>query len=203
MARITQTINGLLWTFYKLVDNSHYQIEALHESDTEFALDKDDDADPTAVGGRGLIVKAIRRDTQSIRGTDTRTGSASLDKYWNLQARIAKATPLGGWPGGTVAINQSTSGDRTIVAASGTAGEKTYGLCGFLENDGASNCTVTWKSGATAISGAIVLEPGDGYTLTGSILGPGLCGINAQEAMILNLSAAVQISGHLTYVYAP
>jgi len=85
-------------------------------------------------------------------------------------------------------ISTATSGDQTIVAA--VSGKRIVVLNYLMT---VSTNTVTWKSGSTAISGAMdeshsVRDPDAGLIETA--LG---------EALVLNLGSAVQVSGFLTY----
>lgn len=94
------------------------------------------------------------------------------------------------------AVSQNTSGDQTIVA--GTGGQ-TIRVCGlFLMGHGDVN--ITFKSNTTAISGVLplavkgnglllpVVEDGWHYLVTAS-----------GEALIINLSASVEIGGFIVY----
>lgn len=102
-------------------------------------------------------------------------------------------------PFSEVAINVASSGDNTIIAA-GAAGVKhrLYGF--FLSVNGAVN--LKWKDGAASDfhpvqyflgQGASWFMPRDGNPwFTGT----------AATALILNLSAAIQVSGRAYYVSA-
>ncbi len=97
-------------------------------------------------------------------------------------------------------IDASTSGDHTVVAA------PPAGLKIRLQNYtliAAGDVSVTWKSGSTEISGAMPLAANGGLAPSaGAETGTGLDGVlqtAGGEALILNLSAAVAVGGHLKY----
>ena len=87
-------------------------------------------------------------------------------------------------------IDESTTGDKTIVAAVALKHIVVVNVVVTL----VSGQTVIWKSGTTALSGAIDsgYTAGDAYS--------GLLETAVGEALILNLSAASAVDGHLTYV---
>lgn len=101
-----------------------------------------------------------------------------------------------------VVINASLTGDNTIVAA--IVGRKIRVVNYTLISAGA--VTVTWKSGATAISGPMPLAANGGMAPSSSVLTPsGLIGVfetNVNESLVLNLGGAVAVGGHLTYILA-
>lgn len=96
-------------------------------------------------------------------------------------------------------ISASASGDNTIVAA--VSGKRirvqNYTIIA------AGDVSVTWKSGSTEISGAMPFASNGGAA-------PGAGGPNATgpdgvletaggEALVMNLSGAVLVAGHLRY----
>ena len=87
-------------------------------------------------------------------------------------------------------IDESTSGEKTIVAAVTDKHIVVLNVVIHL----ASGQTVIWKSGTTALSGAMP----DSYT--GGDSTSGLIETAVGEALILSLSAASAVDGHLTYV---
>ncbi len=87
-------------------------------------------------------------------------------------------------------IDESTAGERTIVAAVAEKHIVVVNVALTL----ASGQTVIWKSGTTALSGAFE----SGYTAGDSYAGLIQTAVN--EALILSLSAASAVDGHLTYV---
>jgi hypothetical protein len=90
-------------------------------------------------------------------------------------------------------IDTAVSGDNTIVGA--VAGKKIRVLSYVLVGGGAVNAR--WKSGANNRSGPLPLAANSSVAPpAGSAF---LFETNAGEALILNLSAAVQVSGHVSY----
>lgn len=95
-------------------------------------------------------------------------------------------------------VDTSTSGDNTIVAAE--AGRKIKLLSYVLVADGA--VFVRWKSGAsTNLSGRLSLAANGGAVAppANPDAGPWL-ETSAGEALVLNLSGAVEVGGHISYV---
>src|SRR5262245_38524386 len=101
-------------------------------------------------------------------------------------------------------IDQNTSGDRTLVAA--TAGSRIRITSMKVVVTGA--VTLTWKRGTTALSGA------ESYAANGRLVLPlpptdpsggmnGYFETAVNEAFVVNLGGNVQVSGHLTYVLVP
>ena len=95
---------------------------------------------------------------------------------------------------------RSTLGDNTIVSA--VAARSIVVLNYILCNTAGAANTVIWKSGSTAIAGARKIAPS---TTTSEVWCGGdrnspLLITNSGEALVLNLSAATQVSGHLTYI---
>ncbi len=90
-------------------------------------------------------------------------------------------------------IDEVTTGDKTIVTGVATKRIVVVNLVMTV----ASGQTVIWKSGTTALSGAIdsSYTAGDAHA--------GLLETLQGEALILNLSAASAVDGHLTYVLLP
>lgn len=98
------------------------------------------------------------------------------------------------------AVSISASGDNTIVAA--VPGQKIVLLSYAIIAAGA--VSVTWKSGAsTSLSGAMPLAANGGAAPSAGPLAPGaivgLMETAAGEALVINLSAAVAVGGHITY----
>lgn len=94
--------------------------------------------------------------------------------------------------------NAAAAGDLTIQAAS--AGNKAK-LISYLIVPNAA-CTVQWKRGATPLSGPMLLNAGAEYDAAGHLLAP-LMETAVNEALILNVSTAVQVSGHCAYLLEP
>lgn len=94
-------------------------------------------------------------------------------------------------------IDISSSGDNTIVSADATRKIKVLSysfVCGGTVN-------VRWKSGAgTNLSGAMSFIANTGMTAgPGTPAGGHLLETAANQALVMNLSGAVQVSGHLSY----
>ncbi len=91
-------------------------------------------------------------------------------------------------------INESTSGDKTIVTA-------VSGKCikvAVVVLNVAGTVSLTWKSGSTAKSGAMPFQAREGYVA--SVTPPAYVQATAAgEALVLNLSAAIAVTGWLTY----
>lgn len=96
-------------------------------------------------------------------------------------------------------INASASGDNTVVAA--VSGRKIR-----VQNYtavAAASVSVTWKSGANLISGAMPFAANGGAAPAAG--GPnangsdGILECNLGEALIMNLSGAVLVAGHVKY----
>lgn len=95
------------------------------------------------------------------------------------------------------AISASSSGDNAIVAADATRKIK---LLSYLFIS-AGNVNATWKSGAaTSLSGALPLIANVGAGLgPATAAGGHLMETAVNQALVLNLSGAVQVSGHISY----
>lgn len=94
-------------------------------------------------------------------------------------------------------IDTTTSGDNTIVAADATKKIKVLSYSFVC----AGTVNVRWKSGAgTNLSGAMPYIANTGMTTgPGTPAGGHLLETAVNTALVLNLSAAVQVSGHLSY----
>ena len=92
------------------------------------------------------------------------------------------------------AIDCSSSGDNTIVASDATNKIRVLGY--VITASAAVN--VRWKSGATNKSGLLYLDTKGGvshHTEDGCMET-----VNSADALILNLSSAVTVGGHIAYV---
>lgn len=97
-----------------------------------------------------------------------------------------------------VVVNFSASGDNTLVAAA--AGQLINVVRLFLVVGGATNLTFKDGTGGTALSGPIPMTANGSITLdipTVSI--PWFSTSNPVNNLVLNSSAAVQVSGTLWY----
>lgn len=98
------------------------------------------------------------------------------------------------------AVNATASGDNTIVAASATNRIKVINM--VLVADGA--VAITWKSGAaTALSGAMSLAANGGIAVAGQGPNSWLLQTAVNQALVLNLGAAVGVRGHIAYFLEP
>lgn len=91
------------------------------------------------------------------------------------------------------AIDVSAQGAATVIAAQPGTTIRVYKL--LLMAGGA--VTLTPRSGSTPLTGGLPLQSGGGMVLDGSSSPWFTCG--AGEAFVLNLSAAVQVSGRIYY----
>lgn len=92
-------------------------------------------------------------------------------------------------------VDVATAGDNTIVA--GVAGRRIQLVHYLLNPQGAVN--LFWRDGAggAALSGTIVFGAA-GFLDTGNA--EGLLATSDGNALVLNLSGAVQVSGHISYM---
>lgn len=91
-------------------------------------------------------------------------------------------------------ISVAGSGNNTLV--SGVAGHVYQVVNYVIVAAGAVN--VKWISGTTDISGVMNLAANGGASASGERLAP-LMETIAGDALILNLSGAIQVSGHMNY----
>lgn len=96
-------------------------------------------------------------------------------------------------------ISTSASGDTTLVAAQPGRKIRVVSYTVIAAGD----VSVKFKSGSTDITGAMPLTTNGGAAPSGSGLAPsgfaGLFETASGEALVINLSAAVAVGGHLTY----
>lgn len=101
----------------------------------------------------------------------------------------------------TVAVNISSSGDNTIITApAATAAPGAYIAVDFMLILPTTAVTVTFKSGATSISGPLPLDAKQAITIDNANqaqYGTIKCGAN--ENFIINLGGAVQVGGWINY----
>jgi hypothetical protein len=91
-------------------------------------------------------------------------------------------------------VNTATAGDNTIIAA--PAGTSMIRVHGYVLDAGGA-VSVIWKNGATALTGAMPLAA-NSPLVAPEALG-GWFDLSPAAALVLNLSAAVQVSGHVLY----
>jgi hypothetical protein len=98
------------------------------------------------------------------------------------------------------AISAASSGSNEIVAA--VAGKRIKVLAYTVISAG--SVSMTWRSASTAISGAMPLAANGGAAPSGGSVSPlgnmPLLQTEVGEALNINLSSAVGVYGHLTYV---
>jgi len=92
-----------------------------------------------------------------------------------------------------IAIDTSTSGDNTLVAAE--VGKHIVVIAYTLISR--DTVDVRWKSGSNNKSGLLPLIPSVGASPAHNPNGVIRC--NPSEALVLNLSSANYVGGHLTY----
>lgn len=93
-----------------------------------------------------------------------------------------------------VPVSETTSGDHTVVAAD--ADQKIRVISVSLLASG--NVDIQWKSAAGVITGVYPVPRRGGYVLPENQSGWFETDIN--EALVLNMSAAVTLGGSLTYI---
>ena len=121
-----------------------------------------------------------------VRTTDSVAASLATDA---LMVGTTALTPK------FASVDVATLGDNTLVTA--VPAKQLRVLAYILVAAGA--VAVRWKSGAaTNLSGAMALAANGGIAAT--FVPVGLFQTVAGDALVLNLSAAVQVSGHLVYV---
>ena len=122
--------------------------------------------------------------------------AGSLNQSAQMTRRLA-IQPGPGVPSqfSTVAINQSASGDTTLVAAVASQSTKLYAM--ILVCTGATAITI--KDGAsTSLTGAMSFGANGGFTL--DMMGEPWFSGTANTAFIINSSNAVQVSGVALYI---
>ena len=127
---------------------------------------------PTALTGTGNFRVSLQEQAMAI------TTRAALPAASNLSEAI---------------IGFSTSGDQPVVSATSSQTTRVHRL--FLVAAGAT--TITFKSASTGLTGAITLTAGGSIVL--DVSSEPWFTTGANEAFIINSSAAVQISGRLYY----
>lgn len=99
-------------------------------------------------------------------------------------------------------INLSSSGDSVVV--SGVPNRRIRVVSYTLISDAA--VTVTWKSGSTEISGPMSLAANGGMAPNSAGLSPagfvGLFETDFGTDLVIGLSSAVAVGGHISYVLA-
>ena len=104
------------------------------------------------------------------------------------------ATPSGLLSPTDIVVNLSASGDGTLLAAQG-AGKIIHVLSGVIMAGGAVNITFFSNAAGTSLTGAFPLVANVGFALPFCPVGHFRTLDN--QALVLNLSASEQVSGHL------
>lgn len=98
-------------------------------------------------------------------------------------------------------INTASSGDTTIVPAIAGMRIRVVGYTALA----AGAVVVTWKSASTALSGPMTIGGSVGLSMAQNQSTDqsefGIIQTAPGEALVLGLSAAVQVGGHLNYKY--
>lgn len=103
-------------------------------------------------------------------------------------------------------INISTAGDNQVIAlgqgemASSFENPATYIAIDFISFIPNGNVTIQFKSGTTNYGGPILLVAGQAYTVENAIRNEhGIITMKPNQAFVMNLSSAVQVSGFIRY----
>ena len=118
--------------------------------------------------------------------------AVSQSGIWNVYS--AQKFGLDGLTVKYAAINRSSAGDGTAIV-SAVSGKMITVLSIVIIAASAVECK--WRSGSTDLMGVASIAANGGYALS-SVTGLIQGGID--EALYLNLSASVQVSGHISYV---
>jgi hypothetical protein len=102
-------------------------------------------------------------------------------------------TLLGEYPLQTAKIDQSASGDTTVVT--GIAG-KYFVVLGFFFSTAAA-VSAKWMSGSNDLTGAMPFAANGGISVESEV---GIMECNVGESLILNLSGISQTGGSVAYV---
>jgi hypothetical protein len=95
-------------------------------------------------------------------------------------------------------IDISTSGDNTIISA--PAGTSEFLVIDHINLVPNSAVSIILKTGSTSLSGTYSLTANQGFVLENSYQDQdGLLTCGKNEAFIINLSGAVQVSGFVKY----
>lgn len=149
------------------------------------ANDAADDGNPLKIGGRA----------QSLWAQPDEVGDD--DRVDGLYDRNGYQHVRGDFDPKYADINDSTSGDNTIVAAAG-AGKRIAIWAVALVSDGTVDVRFEDGAGGTAFTGQIPLQSREGFTYTAGGLVPLWVG-SANTLFNLELSAAVNVHGSVSY----
>lgn len=149
----------------------------------------------------GVPILAVRQDTLSSLSSDGNYTNIKTDSVGNLRVSSISGTRTDAIFDGVTSltpkfskIDVASSGDNAIVAAVG--GKKIRVLSYVFVCSGTVN--VKWRNGTTDLMGAASFVANTGIAMPYCPVGYFETSVAA--ALNLNLSAAVQVSGHITYV---
>ena len=145
----------------------------------------------TAVPVSGPLTDAqLRATAVPVSGTVTSNQGTASANDWRIDLRRGQTILF-------AQINAASSGDNTIVAADGT--RKIKVLTYVLVADG--TVASRWKSGAgTNLSGAMAWVANTGVAPPGGTPAGGhILETAVNEALVLNLSGAIGVRGHMSY----
>jgi hypothetical protein len=156
-----------------------------------------DNAALSVVGG-GVEAAALRvtiaNDSTGVVSVDDNGGSLTVDGT----VAVSGTSVVDARRGTTLlfgSIDTASSGDNTLVAAD--AAKKAKLVSYTLISEG--TVAVRWKSAANNKSGAMPLITNTGLAMAGS-MDAWLLETAVNEALILNLSAAIGVRGHFSYI---
>lgn len=150
------------------------------------ANDAADAGNPVKIGGRAQDI--IGAEPEEVADNDR------VDALFDQNGRIGVTA---GSDYKYADINDSTSGNNTIVAAQ-AAGKRIAVWSIMIVSDGTVDCRFEDGAGGTAFTGQIPLQEREGYTYSSGGLVPLFVG-SAATLLNLELSAAVNVHGSLSY----
>lgn len=140
------------------------------------------DAPSGGAGGGGGIASFTNSSGVVTQVQLTSSGAVPVEQYGSSTVLFAP-------------INVSSSGDNTVVA--GVTSKKIKVLSVVLVAAGA--VSVKWRSGTTDLSGAMPLAANSGFVLPSASPVGRYFETASGQALNINLSGAVQVSGHISY----
>lgn len=149
------------------------------------AHDAVDSGDPIKIGGRAQDPTS---DLEEVADNDR------TDAAFDRQGRLAI---WGGYEPKYADINDATSGNNTIIAAQG-AGKRIAVYSVIVMSDGTVDVRFEDGAGGTAFTGQMPLQEREGFTYNGGLI-PLWVG-SANTLLNLELSAAIRVHGHVSYV---
>lgn len=169
-----------------------------------------------------LVFAGQLDDTGTTQATENNVAPVRITSYRALHANLrnnsgteigTSTTPIVSTTAGTTktitraSIDIATSGDNTIISAPGS-GNRIKIIAYKLQNTSDTDLTVILKTGSTSINGDGFLLGGtattanapmmDSFNAPGGV-GQGELVLGDNEAFVINLSAAKQVSGFVIY----